>query len=60
MAKTKSPYRIVPVKVTEYEVRDITGKRIKRFKDRKTANAWVSGCIAMANSIRQRMEQDSE
>lgn len=40
--------KIVPVKVTRYEVRDLTGKVLAKFSSTSAARAWISG-FATAN-----------
>lgn len=45
--------RIVPTKVTRYEVRDPTGKKLKTFARADTARAWIDGFLKASDALAQ-------
>lgn len=60
MAKAKAirhrGVKIVPIKITRYEVRDITGKVMATFSTATAAKAWVRGYQAAADRGRKAVD----
>lgn len=41
--------KIVPVKVTRYEVRDVSGQKLKTFSNASAARAWIDGYMSASD-----------
>ena len=50
--------KIVPIKITRYEVRDVSGHKLKTFASASSAKHWIDGYFKAYNDLAPKQKDE--